>query len=63
MKKTSIIIFCLGLILFLFFESPIYFSLTNDGLGGGYGAIFIGVPLMLIGLILFIVSLFIKRNK
>ncbi|HEY9583425.1 MAG TPA: hypothetical protein VJI66_00455 [Candidatus Paceibacterota bacterium] len=62
MKKTSIIIFCLGLILFLFFESPLYFSITNDGLGGGYGAMFIGGPLILIGIILFIISLFIKKK-
>ena len=63
MKKVSIIIFCLGLVAYLFFASPLYFTLTGDGLGGGYGAMIIGAPLILIGIILFISSLFVRKNK
>jgi len=62
MKKISIIIFCLGVVSFLFFDSPLYVFLTGDGLGGGYGAMFIGAPLILIGIILFIISLFTKKR-
>jgi len=63
MKKTSIIIFCVGLLAVLFFGTSLYQSLTGDALGGGYGVMFIGYPLIILGIILFISSLFINKQK
>jgi hypothetical protein len=63
MKKTSIIIFCVGLLASLFFGTSIYQSVTGDALGGGYGVLFVGYPLIILGIILFIFSLFIYRQR
>ena len=58
MKKVAALIFCTGSLASLFFGGSLYVSVTGDGLGGGYGVMFIGLPLILIGSVLFGISLF-----
>ena len=62
MKKISIIFLFLGVIAWFFFGSSMYVTLTGDGLGGGYGAMFIAFPLIFIGIIVFVDSLLKKKN-
>ncbi len=62
MKKTSIIIFCIGLLASLFFSTSLYQSITGDAFGAGLGAMFIGYPLILLGIILFVISAFVHRK-
>ena len=60
--KTGIIVLIFGLLAVAFFGTSLYPFFTHDNLGAGYGVLFIGYPLILIGVVIIIYKL-IKKNK
>ncbi len=60
--KTGLFVLVIGILVSIFFGSNLYMSMTNDGLGGGYGVMFFGYPLIIIGIIITIYQ-FIKSRK
>ena len=59
----ALVLLILGILVSTYFWSPLYYLATGDGLGGGYGAIFVGYPLILISVILFVIGFFTRRKK